>query len=248
MTTHRFYVREPLESGGVGRLRGDQARQARRVLRLWRGAEIVVFDGTGHEYLARLEEPERDSWAFSIGDATRPEREPALRLIVGLAVLRNERFDMAIQKLTELGVAGIVPLMTERSMISYDDALAWEKRRTRLERITIEAAEQSERTTLPELHEPLNPAEFLEHHQEADIIALVERTSSAHLAELRPTSPAALLIGPEGGWAETELDAFARHAATTASLGALILRAETAAIVGAGLLLLRPAAAGIGHP
>lgn len=244
MTIHRFYIAEALAPGSRGQLGPEQARQARKVLRLRPGDAISVFDGSGREYTATLGEPERDAWEFTTGEIRQPEREPSLRLIVGLAMIRNERFELAVQKLTELGVAGIVPLITERGVISYGDARRWQNRRARLERIVIEAAEQSERVTLPDLGAPLTVSEFLGQFAEVGIIALVERTGTTPLGAIRPTGEAVLMVGPEGGWTPQEIEQIAASGATLASMGNLILRAETAAIVGAGYLIVASATEG----
>jgi 16S rRNA (uracil1498-N3)-methyltransferase len=236
---HRFFVHTRLAAHSDGLLSGEQTHQARRVLRLKPGDEIAVFDGSGVESIARLGELEGPCWRFYAGELSRLQREPPLQLAVGLGLLRNERFDLAVQKLTELGVAEIAPLAAERSVVSYPDARNWEKRRARLERIIVEAAEQSERLTLPNLRDPLSVSSFLDLYGEATIIALVERTRGCPLHELEPGRKPVLAVGPEGGWSPDELALFADHHVRAASLGNLILRAETAAIVAAGYLAQR---------
>lgn len=244
MTVHRFYILDRLSPNASGRLSAEQARQAGKVLRLRPGDEIVVFDGTGSEYTGTLAEADRDGWEFATDEGRWPEREPRLRLTVGIALIRNERFELAVQKLTELGVTRIVPLAAERSVISYSDARRWHNRRARLERIVIEAAEQSERVTLPDLDAPLTVSEFLGRNAEMDIIALVERTGTTPLGAIRPGGQVALMIGPEGGWAPREVEQIGAAGATLANMGALILRAETAAIVAAGHLIIASATEG----
>jgi 16S rRNA (uracil1498-N3)-methyltransferase len=234
MTLHRFLVVDQIASGATGWLSEEQTRQARRVLRLRAGDEIVVFDGSGAEAIASLANRDGTGWQFRAGDLTRPLREPPIHLTVGLSLIRNERFDLAVQKLTELGVAQIVPLAVEHSVVSYADARKWEKRRARLERIIVEAAEQSERVTLTKLYDPLSMSGFLEMHGKVPIIALVERTRGCPLSSLDPGDNPVLAIGPEGGWSPNELDLLSEHSVRQASLGGLILRAETAAIVAAG--------------
>lgn len=236
MTLQRFWVDASIAHGDQGTLTADQARQVSRVLRLATGDEIVLLNGTGIEARAALTAVDRDRVAWQVVACSRPDREPPLRLTVALALLRGERFDLAIQKLTELGVARIVPLAAERCVVSFDVAREWPKRRERWARIAREAAEQSERVTLPELEPPLSPAAFF---QREPVIAFVERADATPLAAVPPAEALALAIGPEGGWSPAELATIARHAAGAASLGRLILRAETAAIVAAGSLIQR---------
>lgn len=233
MPIPRYYVADDLTPGGAGRLGDDQARHARSVLRLRAGAPIVLFNGTGVEATATLTALGQDA-TYDVATVARPEREPPLRLTVGLALLRGDHFELAVQKLTELGVARIAPLAAERSVVSFDVSASWEKRAARYARIAREAAEQSERVTLPEIAPPLGVDAFLERQP---VTALVERAAGRPLAALRFETAAALAVGPEGGWSERESRAIERAAAGAASLGGLIYRAETAAIVAAGVAI-----------
>jgi 16S rRNA (uracil1498-N3)-methyltransferase len=230
---YRLYVDADLQPGATGRLGRDQERQVRTVLRLRSGDPLTLFNGTGDEATAQL----ADGRQFDVQRVSWPQREPSLRLTVGLAHLRGDRFEIAVQKLTEIGVGRIVPLRAERSVVSFPDARAWQKRRVRLSRIAQEAAEQSERVTLPEIADPVTVTQFLEREQ--DIAALVERADGMSLAVLPPFESLTLMVGPEGGWSDAETQAIAASADYAVSLGSLILRAETAAIVAAGALIQR---------
>jgi 16S rRNA (uracil1498-N3)-methyltransferase len=234
MPSPRYYVSDDLRSGATGQLSADQARQSRSVLRLRPGAALTLFNGTGVEAAATLTALDARDATYEVRSVLRPEREPPVALTIGLAWLRGEHFDLAVQKLTELGVVNITPLAAERCVVSYEAAADWEKRRARLERIAREAAEQSERVTLPNIEPPSAVEAFLERRSP---IALVERTSAAPLASLTFAPELALAIGPEGGWTERETRAIERGAAGVASLGRLIYRAETAAIVAAGVVI-----------
>jgi 16S rRNA (uracil1498-N3)-methyltransferase len=198
------------------------------------GDSLVLFDGSGAEAQAAIIEVSGGLARYEVRALEHPDRSPPLRLIVGLAALRGDRFEVAVQKLTELGVERIVPLSTDRSVISFNDARAWPRRLHRLQRIIIEAAEQCERVTLPEVSDPATVAEFL---SERPVIALVERISSSALLDIEAGTEAAIAIGPEGGWSPDELATIEQHASAIASLGPLILRAETAAIVAAGTMI-----------
>lgn len=236
MAIHRFFVPDDLASGNQGVLDAGQTRQARSVLRLSVGSMLTLFNGTGAEATARILSASQSGLSFEIESVESPDREPPLRLTIGLSVLKGDRFEVALQKLTELGVARIVPLLTERSVVSFDDARGWLKRAERYARIAREAAEQSERVTLPEIAEPTALVEFL--HQQPAIV-LLERALSVPTGDIVPDGEMAIAVGPEGGWSEREQEIIARTAAGTASLGRLILRAESAAIVAAGTLIQR---------
>lgn len=234
MAPPRFFVQEPLRSKAPGTLSTAQSRQVSQVLRLKIGDALTLFDGSGAEARARMSGLSGGIASFEVVDVDHPDRSPPVDLTVGLAALRGDRFEVAVQKLTELGVSRIVPLSTDRSVISFNDARAWARRLERLQRIVVEAAEQCERVTLPVVAEPATLEEFL---IQQPVIALVERSYSSTLLDVGARSPVAIAIGPEGGWSPGEIAAIERHALATASLGRLILRAETAAIVAAGTII-----------
>lgn len=234
MTRHRFFVSSEILSGASGELDEARSRQAHNVLRLRPDDEIVVFNGSGAEGAARLTSVSKSAATFHVQSVSVPEREPAIALTVGLALLRGDRFELAVQKLTEIGVRRIVPLDAERCVVSFRDARDWDKRAARYQRIIVEAAEQSERVTLPELSAVETVESFL---QTQPTIALVERGAGTPLTNRTfHDDRAAVAVGPEGGWADREVELIAEHA-DQASLGGLILRAETAAIVAAGTLV-----------
>jgi 16S rRNA (uracil1498-N3)-methyltransferase len=236
VATPRFYVPDALTPSSEGVLDAGQSRQARSVLRLAAGDLLTLFNGTGIEATARVVTLAKSSVPFIVESVDTPEREPPVRLTVGLAILKGDRFEVALQKMTELGVSRIVPLLTERSVVSFDDARGWLKRAERYARISHEAAEQSERVSIPEIAEPTALAEFL--HQQP-VIVLLERAASVPIGDITPGEAAAIAVGPEGGWSEREQETIEESAARTSSLGRLILRAETAAIVAAGTLIQR---------
>lgn len=241
MAIPRFYVTDELMVDGRGALDAGQSRQVRSVLRLQTGDPIVLFNGTGVEATAHISGGTKDAIGYEIDTVATPDREPPLRLTVGLAVLKGDRFEVAIQKLTELGVTRIVPLLTERSVVSFDDARNWQKRADRYARICREAAEQSERVRLPELAAPVDLAGFLDTQPvgQPPVIVLLERAGSVPIGEVAFESDLAIAIGPEGGWSDREQVLIGERATGTATLGRLILRAETAAIVAAGTLIQR---------
>lgn len=235
MTVHRFFVADDLVAGHTASLGDRQSKQVHSVLRLGTGDRIALFNGSGIEADARLIEVNRGEARFVVDSVSYPPREPDVSLTVGLALLRGDRFEIAIQKLTEIGVRRIVPLAAERCVATYRDASDWNKRAARYERIMIEALEQSERVTSVELAPPATVEDFL---ADSNALALVERGEHESLATVPIRSALALAVGPEGGWSESELRLIAEYA-ETASLGKLILRAETAAIVAAGTVIQR---------
>lgn len=235
MGTTRFFVQTRVAIGETGKLTEEQTRQARSVLRLGAQSLVTLFDGTGVEATARITSAQRLGAEYIVECVERPDREPPLQLTVGLALLRGERFETAIQKLTELGITRFVPLRTDHCVVSFD-VRAWQKRLERYLRIAREAAEQSERVRVPEISAPASLPEFL---QSQPVIVLAERGQHAPVAEIALERQMALAVGPEGGWSEQELALIDHDAAGTATLGRLILRAETAAIAAGGTLIQR---------
>src|SRR6476620_5410937 len=116
----RFFVSDDLTACATCQLSPDQARQSRSVLRLRPGAVLTLFNGTGVEAAATLTTFDAHGATYEVRSVSRPEREPPVTLTVGLALLRREHFDLAVQKLTELGVARITPLAAERCVVSYE--------------------------------------------------------------------------------------------------------------------------------
>lgn len=233
MTRHRFFVDGPLEQAAMGNLDEGRSRQVTSVLRLGKDDRIVVFDGSGLEAEAVITGSSRRGVDFLVESISRPVREPSVRVTMGLALLKGDRFEGALQKLTEIGVREVVPLTAERCVVSFRDARDWEKRASRYRRIIVEALEQSERVVDVQLAPPTSVQDFLERQE---TIALVERGHGAPLARVQMHDDVAIATGPEGGWSEREHDLIGRYA-RSASLGALILRADTAAIVSAATII-----------
>ena len=186
--------------------------------------------------LGRIESVARDTIVFSLQEEI-PSRELGLRISLGLAIVKFDRFEWALEKATELGVYDVTPLIAERSERAL--VAAAEKRATRWQKILTEAAQQSRRLRAPELLAAQKLPEFLSRagvgrQGEPARIFLTEDPSAKSLRavlEKYPrdkTNAASIAIGPEGGWTESE-NAAALHAEFVAtSLGSLILRTETA--------------------
>jgi 16S rRNA (uracil1498-N3)-methyltransferase len=206
----------------------SEARYLGTVMRRSPGDRLRVFNGIHGEWEARIETVEKRSIRLRIGPSLRvQEAEPDLWLL--LSVIKRDAFEMAVEKATELGASAILPVITARSQPGRPNP-------DRLRAIAIEAAEQSERLSVPDIHAPRPLAEVLAGWQSGRmLVAAIERSDAP--APQKPPGAGALLIGPEGGFDGRELDALRRLPfLVNASLGPRILRAETAAIVGLALL------------
>lgn len=240
----RFFVER--FSDGRAELRGDAAHHLARVLRAEAGQLYELSDGA-EVWLAQVIRASREKVEFSLVEAL-PVRELPVRSTLLLAVVKFDRFEWAVEKATELGVARIVPLAAERSEKNLLAAAG--KRAERWRRILIEASQQSRRVSLPELM-PLERADraFARYGAEADVrLLLSERPETPLIREVvdslavrasasgckteqgnvAPLNRVAVAIGPEGGWTEKEFSAAAEAGFLEASLGPTILRTETA--------------------
>ncbi len=229
----RLYVTAPLAVGQSIQASAAQAHYLATVMRRSAGDTVCVFNGRDGEFSGRIESIRRDRAALRIEQQLRVQaQEPDIWLL--FALLKRDATDLVVRAATELGVADLHPVITERSNTHRMNA-------ERLSAIAIEAAEQCERLTIPRLH-PLLPmtARLADWPSGRRLFATLERGDAPPLspAPLLPDlAPAALLVGPEGGFAPAELDVLRAHPFVTAvSLGPRILRAETACIAGLALL------------
>lgn len=206
------------------------------MLRLGSGDSLIVFDGSGSEAHARILSTPGERLAVQVCQVEIPKREPSLSLTVGLSIIRQQAFEHAVQKLTELGVHAIVPLVAMRNIARMTDAKRWDRRHNRLQKIVIEASEQCDRTSIPSIAEPTPLADFFEH---PGCVALVERQNATLIGNLELQKQLSLAVGPEGGWSPEELSLFQERRVQAVSLGALVLRSETAAIAAAATLIQR---------
>ncbi len=233
MQRHRFYAPPSAISGPHVTLSGDEAHHLTRVLRLGAGARVFVFDGQGAEFECTIADLTRQSVQLEVLSQLANEVESPLRLTLGQALVKGDKFELVIQKATELGVTRIVPLATEYSEVQLREGRA-DNRLQRWRRIALEAVKQCGRRRLVEITEPKSLAEFCEvDHDELKLIFAEAGGQKLHeLLSGRATSIKAitLAIGPEGGWHTSELTLAACQDFIPVSLGARILRTETAAI------------------
>ena len=246
MSRRRFYAPPGAFSDDekLVTLAADEARHLRDVLRLGRGDEAFVFDGEGREFRCRVEEARRDGAILSILESVPPARpESTLQLTLWLALLKGEKFDLAVQKATELGVMLVVPVVTKLADVRLRDARDARKRVERWQRIALEAAKQSGRARVPEVSAPIIFAEQAEKNFHADdelrlMFAERDGESLAEVVSLDKARPskASVLVGSEGGWTDEEIERGRACGWRIVTLGGRTLRAETAAIVAVTLV------------
>jgi 16S rRNA (uracil1498-N3)-methyltransferase len=224
----RLFVDAPLAERDEVALTEAQAHYVTSVMRRTVGDPVLVFNGRDGEWLAALSAASKRGAGIRPERQTRPQRdEPGPWL--AFALLKRDATDLVIRMATELGAAAILPVITARTNAARVNE-------QRLLAIAIEAAEQCERLTIPTVLAPRPLAAVLDAWpSDRELFAAVERADAPPLRPAR--APAGLLIGPEGGFTQGELDAFARSPIVTpSSLGPRILRAETACLAGLALL------------
>ena len=243
MTKRRFHA--PVDAfahnASTVQLSGDEARHLRGVLRLGPGDRVYVFDGIGHEYECEVAEGGKDLVRLKIIDEVEPARpESPLKITLAVSLLKSDKFDLVVQKATELGVFSIAPLETKLADIKLRDAGDGEKRMQRWQRISLEAAKQSGRALVPEVNAPMTLESFANTHVEKPVLFFSERAgvslSSVAVDATETLVEMTAVVGPEGGWTDEELELARRSGWVIVTLGGRVLRAETAAITATTLL------------
>lgn len=236
MTAHRFYTKEIPEESVSAFLEGQEHHHLSKVARIQLGEQVWLFDDSGNEYRARVEEIGKEKTSLQILER-QPGREPDVKITLAQVILKTKKMEWVIQKATELGVDVIVPLISDRTVVKLEGIQ--EKKRDRWKRLAIEASKQSGRSVVPEIIEPLSLKAFIRKEDGSKKLFLSERGGRS-LREfliipfrkgLDGSGSVILLVGPEGGWTETEEQDIMNGRFEAVSLGQLTLRAETAAIV-----------------
>lgn len=219
----RLFVRTPLGEGASVDLDAAQANYLGNVMRLGAGSELLVFDGASGEWLARIAEAAKKRMTLTVERRTR-ESESIPDVWLAFAPVKRAQTDWLVEKATELGVARLLPVMTERTVPER-------VRLSRLEAISIEAAEQCGRTRLPAIAEPAGLKTILAEREPTRRLYFADEGGGEAAASAFAPGAAMILTGPEGGFTDQER-ALVRGSenAVPISLGPRILRAETAAL------------------
>lgn len=236
---HRFFIPpEDIHTEQVF-LRGQVARQVARVLRLKTGAECVVLDNHGSQYMVSLDEINPDLCTGRILNMSAAE-EPDVRLLMMLCLTQREKFEWMLQKCTEVGAAAFLPVISQRSLVQ--DEAEVRRKYDRWEGILREAAEQSGRGAIPALHPVLHFESVVKQAVNEYPLRIIpweaeKKTGLKAVLKEEESKQVAVLIGPEGGFAEEEVGLAISSGFRPVTLGRRILRMETAAVVSAALIM-----------
>ena len=243
MTRRRFYaprIAFAPDSDTIT-LSTDEARHARNVLRLSRGDEVFVFDGEGREYRCVIADIASRSMTLTVAEEAQPAKpESPLDLTLAVALLKGEKFDLVVQKATELGVTDLVPVITARADVRIREPQDAARKVERWQRIALEAAKQCGRARLMLVNEPTSLDEFFRSITDVQLKVMFTERDGGSLDVAIETKTdlksVIALVGSEGGWTDDEITQAREHGWQLVTLGGRTLRAETAAIAAATLL------------
>jgi 16S rRNA (uracil1498-N3)-methyltransferase len=219
---HSLNVGDDLE------LSEEQSHHLLRVLRLQKSDFVCLFDGSGGEWLASLAKTGKRTCTVLLQEKL-PDVPRPLPLGLGLALLKGDAFDRALQKAVELGVQYLALLNTDRANVHWGEDRE-ERRLTHIRKIVVSACEQSGTRFLPTLVGPLQLDELKSSHLEVSRLLIALHPGSPALPLTLPLVPTTLLVGPEGGWSERELSWFESQGIIRHGMGGQVMRAETAPI------------------
>ncbi len=231
MRIPRFYQSSPMAIGEELELSPENHRHAIQVLRLKAGQPLILFNGNNGEYLAKIVLADKRESKVLVESFDAINRESPLMISLILAMIKPDKMDFAIQKAVEIGVSAIQPIYTQRSVIKIKENRL-DKKMMHWKGVIIAACEQSGRTAIPELFEPLALDTYLKDGQ-ADICIAMLLGNHPKIRELKGiNNKFSLLIGPEGGFTDEEEQSMINANTFPVSFGSRILRAETAVIAG----------------
>ena len=233
---HRCYV--PHADGHDVDLTPDQAHHITRVLRLELGADLIVFDGRGREWLGRLASTTRSGATVTLLASREPLPEPAVAVSLAVGVLKGDQMNDVVRDATALGVVEIVPVISAHAAVSGGN---WDRARDRWARVAVSAAMQCGRAVVPSIGEVQSFDACLAYASSAELILCVEpaHAGEADTAVWPRPDRATVLVGPEGGWAREEVAQAVTRGARRLNLGPRTLRAELAPTVALSALWTR---------
>ena len=248
----RVFVDGELQSGSLVELPRETGAHLAKVLRARSGDEVVLFNGDGREFTGVIEKVQGSRVSAAIGAARPMDRESPFQLTLVQCVPRGDRMDFVVQKATELGVVRIVPVLSQRSVVRLDESQSVSKQ-AHWRAVAVSACEQCGRNRVPSVDAPLPLLNYLgalaAQAKADDVLRLVleperaRRTErggrSIDIASSPSASHAQIAIGPEGGFAPEELEAFDLSTFSRLGLGPRVLRTETAAIAAIVVLQAR---------
>ena len=239
---YNFFVEESARTGESFQITGADYNHIRNVLRMHPGDVFLVSCG-GQSHLCRLESFGEDTVMAAIQEENYQDTELGVELYLFQGLPKSDKMELIIQKAVELGAAGVIPVEMKRCVVKLEEKKK-KSRRERWQAIAESAAKQSKRSAIPEVHDAISYKDAMELAGEMDLFLVPYENkdgmapTAAALRDLRPGMSVGILIGPEGGFSEEEIDTAIRAGGRAISLGRRILRTETAAITAVGMCML----------
>lgn len=230
MRIPRLYLPVPLAVGARVLLSPGAFNHAVRVLRLKAGAPVALFNGLRGEFQGVLESVSRREAAVRVEALLPREAESPLQVLLAQCISRGERMDYTLQKAVELGVAGIMPLLSEHAAVSLGDGERLARQLDHWRGVVIAACQQCGRNRLPPVQEPRALSAWLADEVPAGLKLMLEPLAACRLTELAPAPAITLLIGPEGGFSPAEITRAHGAGFVGVRLGPRIMRTETAGL------------------
>ena len=231
MKLQRFFVEEKLSLGKEITIKdADFVHQVLKVFRKKSGDQIVLLDNSGFEFLSTITTLGKKELTVLIEEESEVENKPKIEVTLFASLIKKDKFEWVLEKCTELGVSHFVPVVSERS----------EKKDLNIDRaqkILKEASEQSERGNIPTICEPLYLSEVL-HGVDFPVFAFHLLGEKFNAEKIIDVSRVGILVGPEGGWGEKDLEIFKKNNTQLVTLGSQVLRAETASVAVCTKILL----------
>jgi 16S rRNA (uracil1498-N3)-methyltransferase len=237
---HKFFVSKDNISGNTAVISGDDVKHIYKVLRLESGDKVNINNCEGKEYLGEILSVDKKDVRVKLIKGLEISNESHLKITLFQGLPKSSKMDLIVQKGTELGISYITPIITERVVVKSE--IGEFTKTERWQRIALEACKQSKRSLIPEVNTPIEFEELLNRANEFDLIVVpYENEEGYGIKKLMqdissPINNVAIVIGPEGGFEEIEINALSDKGAKIVTLGPRILRTETAGFVCAALL------------
>lgn len=240
---YRFYIQKDQISNNKIVVTGTDVNHIKNVLRMKKSEKIIICDGQGKDYYCIIEKVAKEEIIVNIQDIINTETELPVKLYLFQGIPKRDKMELIIQKSVELGVYGIIPVFTKRSVVKFEDNKKERKRIERWQTIAAAAAKQSNRGIIPIVENIMSYTEAIEYAKNLDynLIAYedaeqIKETKQA-INEAINTKSIGIFIGPEGGFEQIEIENAQKIGIKPITLGKRILRTETAGIVLLSLLM-----------
>lgn len=238
---HRFFVdKENIQDNKITII-GEDVKHIKNVLRLIEGDIVSLCDKQGTDYVAEICDLSKEKIICNILETKISDTEPPIEVILYQGLPKSTKMDLIVQKSTELGVAKIIPVITDRTVVKIQDRKKEEKKLDRWNKITEEAAKQSKRSIIPEVYQILTFEEMLETLNSDELIIVPyeneEVVGIKGVLKDKSYKKVKIIIGPEGGFEDKEIESLKAIGANIVSLGPRILRTETAGFITSAIVL-----------